>query len=97
MRDGTLKYQAAAAANVVVCTAPAILIGIIVGKYVSGGIIEVSNSVDDGAGDIQIYLESVASDTNGARYVPVNSVFSKGICADLTGSQTNVTFIYSPL
>lgn len=97
MKIGTMKYQAAAAANVVVCATPAILLGIIVGKYVSGGTIEVSNSVDDGDGDVQIFLQATASDTNGARYIPVNAEFSKGICADLTGSQTNVTFIYQPI
>lgn len=82
------KYQAAAAADVVVKATPGLLHAIIVGKDVSGGIIEVSDHAADGDGNIQVYLE----DPNVGTYV-VDAKFTVGICADLT-TQTNVTFIY---
>jgi len=82
------KYQAAAAANVVVKATPGYLKAIIVGKDVAGGIIEVSDHASDGDGNVQVYLE----DADVGVY-PVNAYFATGIAADLT-TQTNVTFIY---
>lgn len=83
---GTLTYQAAAAANVVIKAAPGFLYGITIGKDVAGGIVEVSDHVSDGDGDVKYYLE----DPN-VGYYPVNGVFALGITADIT-TQTNVTF-----
>ena len=82
-----MVYQAAAAANVVVSAVPVFLHSIIVGKYVSGGIIEVSNHASDGDGNVMIYLDSAAVGT-----FLVDALFDVGICADLT-TQTNVTFV----
>ena len=82
----TLKYQAAAAANVIVKAAPGFLFGITVGKDVAGGIIEVSDHATDGNGNVVYYLE----DPNPG-YYPVNAAFAVGITADIT-TQTNVTF-----
>ena len=83
-----LTYQATAAANVVVSDAPAFLHSIIVGKYVSGGIIEVSNHASDGDAAVLIYLDSAPVGT-----VLIDAAFNVGICADLT-TQTNVTFVW---
>lgn len=90
---GYYFYQATAAANVVVKASAGFLYGIIIGKDVASSVVEVSDSVSDGDGNVQIYLEgsTLLTSTNG--YVPVNAVFANGITADLT-NQTNVTFIY---
>ena len=96
MEMGTLKYQAAAAANVVVCTQPALLIGIVIGANVGSAVVEVSDHASDGDGNVQVYLAGDTLLTFSGGYVPVNAVFPNGICADLT-NQTNVTFIYKPL
>ncbi len=83
------KYQAAAAADVVVKASPGFLHAIIVGKNVgAGAIIEVSDHVSDGDGNVQVYLEAPAVGT----YI-VDAKFTTGICVDMT-LQTNVTFIY---
>lgn len=82
------KYQAAAGANVVISAAPGFLKQIIIGKAVTGGVIEVSDSLTDGDGDIKVYLEDGAVGS-----YDINARFLKGITADLT-TQTNVTFIY---
>lgn len=92
MKTGTLKYQAAAAANVVVCADEALLIGYIVGTDVGSSVIEISDSATDGDGNVKIYQ---AGDTLSG-YYEVNAVFKNGITADLT-NQTHVTFIYQPL
>lgn len=87
--DGySYKYQAAAAANVVVKASPGYLHAIIVGKDVAGGIIEVSDNASDGDGNVQVYLEDAAVGT----YI-VDAYFAIGIASDIT-TQTNVTFIY---
>lgn len=95
MKAGTYKYIASAGADNIISKKPALLIGIIIGKDVASSVIEVSDSISDGDGDVKVYLESstLLSDTGG--YVPVNAIFTKGITADLT-NQTNVTFIYAP-
>lgn len=83
------KYQAAAAADVVVKASPGFLHAIVVGKNVgAGAIIEVSDHASDGDGNVQVYLEAPAVGT----YI-VDAKFATGICADMT-LQTNVTFIY---
>lgn len=90
---GTYKYQATAAANVVVKASAGFLYGIIIGKDVTNGIIEVSDHASDGDGNVQIYLEGSTLMTSTGGYIPVNASFAAGITADLT-LQTNVTFIY---
>lgn len=96
MNPGTLKYFATAGANKVVSIVPSLLIGIIIGEDVASSVVEVSNHISDGDGDVQIYLAGSTLMTSCKGFVPVNAVFSKGISADLT-NQTQVTFIYQPL
>lgn len=92
MDHGITKYVAAAANNVVVTAKPALLMGILFGADNGSAIVEVSNSPDDGDGDIQLYI---AGDNLGTkvRYLIINAVFPKGICADIA-NQTHTTFIY---
>jgi len=87
-------YQAAAAANVIVKGQPGYLHSIIIGKFVSGGIIEVSDSATDGDGDVKIFLETTGTDTAFPKVIPVGTYFEDGITADITGSQSYVTFVY---
>jgi hypothetical protein len=96
-------YQAAAAADVVVKGQPGYLVGIILGGLpIADAIIEVSDSVSDGDGNVKVYaiggdgtdalLEQTLVDKyNG--YIPVEAYFENGITADIT-NQTHVTFIY---
>lgn len=96
-------YQAAAAANVVVSSTPAILVGIIIGTNIADAIIEVSDHASDGDGAVKLYLEggdgatgiekTLQEEFNG--YVPVNAYFATGITADIT-NQTHVTFVFIP-
>lgn len=90
-KSGTYKYIAATGADKVIATGKCILHRIIVGKDVASSVIEVSDHVSDGDGNVQLYLEG--STLSGVYEVEAH--FSKGIAADLT-NQTNVTFIYSP-
>ena len=91
------SYQAAAAANKVISASPAYLIGIIIGKWVDDGIIEVSDHASDGDGNVQVYLDtSNADDTAFPLYIPVNAEFTTGIAVDQT-NLTNVTYIYRPV
>jgi hypothetical protein len=85
----SMKYQAAAAANVVAKASAGFLERIIVGADVGSSVIEVSDHATDGDGNVKIYL---AGDTLKGVY-EVNAEFSVGISADLT-NQTHVTFIY---
>ena len=90
------KYQATAAANVVVATGKAILHRILIGKDVASSVIEVSDHASDGDVNVQIYLEGSTLLTSTGGVVEVGTIFEAGICADLT-NQTNVTFIWEPL
>ena len=88
-------YKAAAAANVVVKATPGYLKAIIIGKWVTGGTIEVSDHASDGDGNVQIFLQSGVTDESGfPKTIPVEVYFSTGITADITASQSHVTFIY---
>ncbi len=80
------RYQATAAANVVVSGKAGILVGITVGKDVAGGIVEISDHASDGDGNVIYYLEDPP-----VGYYPINRAMVAGIAADLT-TQTNVTF-----
>lgn len=93
---GDYKYQAAAAANVVVSAVPAYLYGIIIGANVGSAVVEVSDHASDGDGNVQIYLAGDTLNTSCGGYVPVNAEFSTGICVDMT-NQTHCTFIYKQI
>ncbi len=84
------KYQAAAAANVVVKARPGFLKRIIVGSPVGSGVVEVSDHASDGDGAVKIYL---SGDTIGPATYECDLEFTTGITADLT-NQTHVTFVY---
>ena len=86
--DYSYDYEASASANVVIKSTAGYLHAIIVGKDVSGGIIEVSDHASDGDGNVKVYLE----DPDVGTYI-VDASFSTGIASDIT-TQTNVTFIY---
>ena len=88
------EYVAGAGADNVIKASAGYLHAIIIGKYVSGGVIEVSDHASDGDGNIKVYLEATASDTGFPKTILVDAQFDTGITADLTGSQTNVTFVY---
>lgn len=96
MEPGTYKYQAAAAADVVVCARKARLLRIIIGKDVANGQVEVSDHASDGDGNVQINLEGSTLMTANGGALEVDAIFNNGICADLT-NQTNVTFVFQPL
>jgi len=90
----SITYQAAAAADVVVKASAGFLHSIILGKWVTGGTVEVSDHASDGDGNVKIFLQSGATDESGfPKTIPVNANFATGITADLIGT-TNVTFIW---
>lgn len=91
-----MKYQAAAAADVVVATGKAILHRIIIGADVASSTIEVSNSATDGDGDVKIFLSGSTLMTATGGVVEVGAIFEKGISADIV-NQTLVTFIWEPI
>jgi hypothetical protein len=97
------KYQAAAAANVVIKASAGYLKGIILGGLpIADAIIEVSDHASDGDGNVQILaiggdgtdslLEQTLVDKHSG-YIPVEADFATGITADIT-AQTHVTFIF---
>ena len=88
-----IKYQAAAAANVVITTKPAILERILIGADVGSAVIEISDSIDDGDGNILIKLTGSTLMTANAGALEVGAVFAKGITADIV-NQTDVTFVW---
>ena len=86
-------YTATAGTNKIISKGPAILKGIIVGKDVSSGVLELSDHASDGNGNVKIKISSstMLADTGG--YVEVNAIFKTGITMDLA-EQTDVTIIY---
>lgn len=94
VRANEIKYQAAAATNVVVSKRKAILERILIGKDVASAVLEVSDSADNGNGNVIIKITSstMLADTGGI--IEVGAIFRNGITADLT-NQTDVTFIWS--
>jgi len=90
-----LKYSAAAATDLVVKNKPGFLHAIIIGEWITGGTIEVSDHATDGDGNVKIFLKAGATDASGfPKVIIVDAEFKVGICADITASQTYVTFIY---
>ena len=88
------SYVAAAGADNVIKATRGFLRSIIIGKWVTGGVIEVSDHATDGDGNVVIKLTSGATDESGfPKTIEVNAKFGVGICADITGT-TDVTFIY---
>jgi len=86
-----ITYYATGGADKVISTKAALLEKIIVGTDIGSSIIEVSDSIDDGDGNIKIVLSG--STLQGV--YEVNAIFSKGIAADIT-NQTNVSFVWKP-
>ena len=90
-----MSYTAAAAADVVVKNKPGFLHAIIIGEWVTGGTIEVSDHASDGDGNVKIFLKAGATDASGfPKTIIVDAEFKVGICADIGASQTYVTFIF---
>jgi len=90
-----MSYTATATANVVVKNKPGYLHSIIIGEWVTGGTVEVSDSATDGDGNVKIFLQAGVTDASGfPKTVPVNAEFKVGITADIGASQTKVTFVY---
>jgi hypothetical protein len=83
-----MKYQAGAAANVIVSATPAFLHSIIVGEVQAGGIIEVSNHATDGDGAVVLYIDDAPVGT-----ILVDTIFDVGIAVDMT-TQTHCTFVW---
>jgi len=90
-----LSYTATATANVVVKNKPGFLHAIIIGEWVTGGTIEVSDSATDGDGNVKIFLQGGATDASGfPKTVIVDAEFKVGICADIGAAQTKITFVF---
>jgi len=90
-----LNYQATADTDVVIKAKPGFLHAIIIGEWITGGAIEVSDHATDGDGNVKIFLQAGATDASGfPKTIIVDGKFDVGICADITGSQTKVTFVY---
>ena len=96
MNLGKYKYQGAAAADVVVSTKPAILHRILVGADVGSAVIEVSDHISDGDGNVKIKYTGSTLMTATGGVIEVGAIFRDGITADLT-NQTDVTFVHSPV
>jgi len=72
---------------------PGYLHSIIIGEFVSGGIIEVSDHATLGDGDVKVCLTTAATDTDFPKVVLVDAHFDVGITSSLT-TQTKVSFIW---
>lgn len=92
-RECNKTYQGAAAVDVIIASGPAILERIIIGADVGSGVLEISDSVDDGDGNVVIKIASstMMADTGG--YIEVGAKFKNGIAVDMT-LQTDCTFIW---
>ena len=90
-----VKYQAGAGDDVIVKAKPGYLHSIIIGEWVTGGTVEVSDHATDGDGNVKIFLQAGTTDESGfPKTIPVGAKFEVGITADVGASQTHVTFIY---
>ena len=87
-------YQAAPSANVVVKAAAGFLHKIILGAWVTNGVIEVSDNASDGDGNIMLKITAAATNIDGfPKEIEINASMAAGITADIVGF-TDVTFIY---
>lgn len=91
MKVGTPTYLASAADNQIVSTGPCTLHKIIVGKDVASSVIEISDHVSDGDGNLIAKIEGSA--LKGVYVFEATCV--KGLTLDLA-NQTGVTVIWSP-
>lgn len=90
------KYQAAAAANIVVATGKAILHRILVGADVATSTIQVADHPSDGQTNVKALFTGNTLMTATGGSIEVGAIFENGISADIT-NQTNVTFIWEPI
>ena len=87
-------YIAAPTADSVVKASAGFLHAIILGAWVTGGTVEVSDHASDGDGNVKIKLTAGATDESGfPKTVLVDSVFGTGITVDTIGL-TDVTLLY---
>ena len=87
-------YIASPSANEVVKASAGFVHSIILGKWVTGGTVEVSDHASDGDGNVKVMLTAGATDESGfPKTVPINAVFSTGITVDTIGL-TQVTIVY---
>jgi len=93
--DGySYKYIAAPAADTVVKASAGYVHAIILGAWVTGGTVEVSDHASDGDGNVQVKLTAGATDESGfPKTVIVDAYFATGITVDTIGL-TDVTIIY---
>ena len=90
----SMDYVAAAGADNVVKTGAGFLHAIILGKWVTNGVLEVSDHASDGDGNVKIKITAAATNIDSfPKVIPVNASFAVGICSDIAGF-TDVTFIY---
>ena len=99
----SVKYQDAAADNVVVKNSAGYLFGIVLGGLpIADASIEISDHASDGDGNIVFFpqggdgtdalLEQTLVDKFKG-YIPINAIFSTGICVDQI-AQTKCSYIY---
>jgi len=92
--DYSYHYIAAPAADEVVKASAGFVHAIILGKWVTGGTVEVSDHASDGDGNVQVMLTAGATDESGfPKTIPVNAEFATGITVDTIGL-TDVTIIF---
>ena len=96
MHTAFIKYQAAAASNVVVATGKAILHRILIGADITSGDIQVADHPSDATVNVKIKKTGSTLMTANSGVIDVGAVFTNGIVCTLT-NQTQVTFIWEPV
>ena len=87
-------YIASPVANEIIKAAPGFLHAIILGKWVTGGTIEVSDHVSDGDGNVKIKLTAGGtSERSFPKTILVDAEFDAGICVDVVGLM-DITLIW---
>lgn len=95
MQTKNVTHLPSAGANQVVASGKAILHRIIIGADVASGDIEVSDSANDGDGNVKLQVTgSTLMTAHGT--IEVGALFKEGITLDLT-NQTKVTVIWEPV
>ncbi len=90
----SMDYVAAPADDNVVKATAGFLHAVILGKWVTGGTVEISDHATTGDANVVVELTAGTTDASGfPKTIIVDGVFSTGITADITGL-TDVTFIY---